>query len=106
MSHEKDIAVIHLELTRWASDNGYSDMIDNLIDRINPQITVKMPESSLLYHGVITLSVGFYAKPSGSRERFNNIANQLRRTDLDFCNVIAADAQEYRIAGHDQWMSA
>jgi hypothetical protein len=109
LAHNNDIYTIHKYLMEWASDNGYSDMIDELIGRINPYLVVKLPEREHVWQGQILVNVKFDAATPSAKQMLHDIAADLDNRSpgmtVDF-DTVDCVALEYKQPDDDVWLQA
>jgi hypothetical protein len=109
LSHNNDIYTIHKYLMEWASDNGYSDMIDELIGRINPNLVVKLPEREHVWQGQILINVKYDATTPSAKQMLHDIAADLADRSpgvtVDF-DIVDTLALEYKQPDDDIWLPA
>jgi hypothetical protein len=109
LAHNNDIYTIHKYLMEWASDNGYSDMIDELIGRINPNLVVKLPEREHVWQGQILVNVKFDATTTAAKQMMHDIAANLDGgvpgATVDF-DIVDTLAYEYKQPDDDTWLPA
>jgi len=109
LAHHNDIYTIHKYLMEWASDNGYSDMIDELIGRINPNLVVKLPEREHVWQGQILVNVTYRSTTTAAKQMLHEIAANLAYRSpgngVEF-DTVDTEAYEYKQPDDDTWLPA